>query len=508
MSGSEEQAPGRVVAGRYRIESVLGRGGMGVVWRAVDTLIERTVALKELRAPAGDESSFVERALREARNAGRLNHPAIVAIYDVIAPTGDDDAVYIVMEHVQAPSFAEVIDQYGPLPPARAAEMGLGILDALEAAHAMGIVHRDIKPGNVLVREGDRVKLTDFGIALAAEDSRLTRSGVMGTHAYLAPECFDAAEVGPAADLWALGATLFHAVVGRAPFERDTTTATLRAILFEDPPAPPCGPPLDEAIAGLLTRPVDRRLTSGAARQLLQQAANTMPTVEAPPTVGAGRAPWQAQATTHHHRPTPPGPQTTHPGGPPSPYVTAQHPPPMRLSTGPAYGPGPGGAPPPRRNKTPLILGVVGAVAVVVLLQRFMVLAATDGDGDATTDVTLPSGATVEVPGDEGRVSPDSGGGTSAEAVAQEFLDGVSSGDEVTATGTLCADSDSASAISDAIAGDASLYPDSSTVDSSDNGYQAELLGTVDGEPITHGSINVYPMDDDEGWCVFTFYFL
>src|SRR6266540_3019445 len=266
-----EQSPGRVLAGRYRLEEVLGRGGMGVVWRAVDTLIERTVAIKELRAPTGsvqgDRSSFVERALREARNAGRLNHPAVVAVHDVIAPTGDDDAVYIVMEYVQAPTLAEILDQQGPLPAGRVAAMGLGILDALDAAHAMGIVHRDIKPGNVLVSDGDRVKLTDFGIALAAEDTRLTRSGVIGTHAYLAPECFDAAQAGPASDLWSLGATLFHAVAGRAPFDRDTTTASLRAILFEEPPTPPCEPGLARVITGLLTRPVDQRLTSDAARQ-------------------------------------------------------------------------------------------------------------------------------------------------------------------------------------------------------------------------------------------------
>jgi serine/threonine protein kinase len=156
-----------LVAGRYRLEEVLGRGGMGVVWRAVDTLIERTVALKELRPPAGDESSsstFVERALREARNAGRLSHPGIVAVHDVVAPTsGDDPVVYIVMEHVPAPSLAEVIDRQGPLPPDRVAAMGLGILDALTAAHAIGVVHRDVKPGNVLVTDGeggaDRVKL-------------------------------------------------------------------------------------------------------------------------------------------------------------------------------------------------------------------------------------------------------------------------------------------------------------------------------------------------------------
>ena len=357
----------RVVAGRYQLEAELGRGGMGVVWRATDTLIGRTVALKELRAPTGDESSFVERALREARNAGRLNHPGIVAVHDVIAPTGDDPVVYIVMEYVEAASLAEVIDRDGPLPPQRVAAMGLGILEALTAAHAMGIVHRDIKPGNVLVPEGDRIKLTDFGIALAAEDTRLTRSGVIGTHGYLAPECFDTGQAGPASDLWALGATLFHAVAGRAPFDRETTTATLRAILFEDPPAPPCKPPLANAITRLLIRPLGQRLTSDAARQLLQHAStepvDPSPTGGATATGGTGHAAWDAQATTLHRQPPPPPP-----GGQPSPYGTRPPTQPARPVTGVFHGTQQA-SPPPRPNHTPwIILGcALAAVATVAL---------------------------------------------------------------------------------------------------------------------------------------------
>ena len=552
VSGSEEQAPSRVVAGRYRLESVLGRGGMGVVWRAVDTLIERTVALKELRAPAGvsggEDSSFVERALREARNAGRLNHPGVVAVHDVIAPTGDDDAVYIVMEYVEAPSLAEVIDQHGPLPPARVAAMGLGILDALMAAHSMGIVHRDIKPGNVLVPEGDRVKLTDFGIALAAEDSRLTRSGVLGTHAYLAPECFDDGQVGPATDLWALGATLFHAVAGRPPFERDTTTATLRAILFEEPPAPPCGPPLADVISGLLTRPVGQRLASSAARQLLQEAASTMPTVDAPPTPDPGQATWQAQATSLHRAPSaptppppaappwgptthpggPPPPHTTHPGGPPSPYVTAQRPQPSpqpmhHPTTGPTYGPPPGG-PPPRRNNTPLILGLLGAAAAVVLIVVLASGGGSDDDGgngnggeQAGGRPTLPD---LDPPpaDDEGGFDSDTtttnsqgccDGGVGAQAVAEELLTAVRDGDEASAAATLCEDSDSATDISEAIAGQASLDVDPATVNTGGgNDFSASLLGTVDGEPITSGYVSVYSKTGEEGWCVYMFYAL
>jgi hypothetical protein len=386
---------------------------MGTVWRAVDTLIERTVAIKELRAPTGateaERASFAERALREARNAGRLNHPGVVAVHDVISQPGDYDAVYIVMEYVQAPSLAEILDKQGPLPAQRVAKLGLGVLDALDAAHAMGIVHRDIKPGNVLVAAGDKVKLTDFGIALAAEDSRLTKSGVIGTQAYLAPECFDTGDAGPAADLWALGATLYHAVAGRAPFDRATTTATLRAILFEEPPPPPGDPRLGEAISGLLTRSVDQRLSSAGARQLLEPVASE-PVAATP---GTDAAPWEANATGLY-RPTPPpsGPASfgghtgqpgldapTAPGGNfgPSPFTPTvpggplQGPPtgapmgpPMGAPMGPPMGPpiqgqpmppGPPGPgypqpawgqqPPPRRSRGKM-WAVIAAVVVVL----------------------------------------------------------------------------------------------------------------------------------------------
>jgi serine/threonine protein kinase len=418
LSGADEHTPGRVVSGRYRLERVLGRGGMGTVWLAVDTLIERQVALKELRAPAGasegDESSFVERAMREARNAGRLNHPGVVAVHDVIAPVGDDDAVYLVMEYVPAPTLADLIDDEGKLPAARVAAMGLGIVDALMAAHTMGIVHRDIKPGNVLVREGDRIKLTDFGIALAAEDTRLTRTGVVGTHAYLAPESFDTGNTGPAADLWALGATLFHAVAGKPPFERATTTESLRAILFEDPPPPPCEPRLAEVITGLLTRSVDQRLSSDVARQKLEAIVAEPAPADASPA-DAGPSTWDSHATTVHPRPqapvigqttqpgagtwgqtTQPGShpwgQTTQPGGP-SPYTTSQ-PGAAPGQGGYGYGPGPG-APPAasqvqRSNNLPWI---IGGVAVVAVLLVVVIVAASGGGGGGGAAASSPADA-------------------------------------------------------------------------------------------------------------------
>jgi serine/threonine protein kinase len=495
VSESSSEVAGRVVAGRYRLEHELGRGGMGVVWRAGDTLIERTVALKELRPPGGEEAAaFVERALREARNAGRLNHPGVVGVHDVISPTGDDDSVYIVMEYVEAPTLGDLIDREGPLPAPRVAAMGAGILDALTAAHAMGIVHRDIKPSNVLVGAGDRVKLTDFGIALAAEDTRLTRSGVMGTHAYLAPEAFDNGHIGPAADLWALGATLFHAVAGRPPFERDTTTATLRAILFEDPPPPPCPPPLAHVIAGLLTRSVDQRLTSDTAHRELEQAA-TQPIVAADPPSGGGG--WEAQATTAHRRPPPLAGHTTQPGGPPPPFATNQPgspgmpmPPPgpgvppgfpgpgprpgPPLTTGPISGGSWGGPPPPppRNSHAALIVGGLLAAAAVVVLV--VVMGGSGGGGDE------------EEPADGG-------------IAAQDFLDVVNSGDEETAQGMLCPGSRYAARITDAVDGGARIDLDGEVINDS-RSYQSSLGGTV-GDKEIMGSVAL-DREDGIGWCV------
>ena len=496
MSEADQESSGRVVAGRYRLETVLGRGGMGVVWRAVDTLIERRVALKELRAPVpgGDAAAFVERAMREARNAGRLNHPSVVAVHDVIAPATDDDAVYIVMEYVEAPTLAEVLDQQGPLRPSRVAAIGLGILDGLDVAHAMGIVHRDIKPGNVLIGDGDRVKLTDFGIALAAEDTRLTRSGVLGTQAYLAPECFEQGQAGPAADLWALGATLFHAVAGRAPFDRDTTTATLRAILFEDSPAPPCGPPLAEAITGLLTRPVDARLTSDGARQLLQPAAAAP--ADAPPAADThptpGQAAWEAQATGFHPRPpteppSPLAPATVQPSGPSSPYATTQPPnhggpagspypatgsgpPPQPART--AYGmPGPGQ---PRRNNKGWVVGAIAAAAVLLVVVILASGGGSDSDGSGP--------ATAEENRDLAEES---------DASAREFIDAINRGDEDTALEMLCPHSPDEREITEMIEDNASLEIDESTIRTFEGSFNASLVGTVGGEPVDSGNFGV-----------------
>ncbi|WP_410667230.1 protein kinase domain-containing protein [Amycolatopsis sp. cmx-4-68] len=261
----------RLVAGRYAISAELGRGGMGVVWRAEDRVLGRPVALKELATPPGTN---LERVLREARTAGRLNDPGVVTVYDVVSEHG---ATFIVMELVVAPTLADVVGREGPLANDRVAALGLQVLAALESAHAAGVVHRDVKPSNIMVLPGDRVKLADFGIARAMDDPALTQTGgVMGSPGYMAPELFAGAGPSPASDLWSLGATLFHAAEGRAPFQRTTTAATLHAIMYDQPVLERCRGPLADAVRGLLTQSTSDRLTAAGLRGLLSAARNAI----------------------------------------------------------------------------------------------------------------------------------------------------------------------------------------------------------------------------------------
>jgi serine/threonine protein kinase len=281
MPGSEAGAPARVIAGRYRLLRVLGRGGIGVVWLADDQLVDRKVAVKELRPPPGlpesEREVFTARALREARSAARIHHPNAVILYDVLPARAADDAVYLIMEFVDGPSLAELVRQDGVQPDAVVVWLGLQLLDVLEAAHGLGVVHRDIKPGNLMIADEIRVKLTDFGIAHTLGSTRLTRSGTMGTPAYIAPELLNDQPITPAADLWSLGATLYYAVEGEGPFDRDTTAAVLGAILVGDIPVPRCSPGLADAISGMLQRDPAQRATIEQARAQLRAAARPAP---------------------------------------------------------------------------------------------------------------------------------------------------------------------------------------------------------------------------------------
>jgi tRNA A-37 threonylcarbamoyl transferase component Bud32 len=300
-------SPERLVAGRYRLVREIGRGGMGLVWLGQDELLGRQVAVKELR-PLGltteaDRRVQQARALREARSAARIEHPGAVRLYEVVPATEQDEAVYLIMELVEGRTLEELIARDGALPAPRVAGYGLQLLDVLEAAHALGIVHRDVKPGNIMITADGRVKLADFGIAHTDGEPRLTTGGVMGTEAYLAPELFDPGPVAPAADLWSLGATLYAAAEGTGPFERESSRATLRAILLDDLPVPRCDPGLAAAIAGLLRRdPADRVTVEETRAHLRPVAAQQLPEQESGSGPAASQAPprlaWDPTAAT------------------------------------------------------------------------------------------------------------------------------------------------------------------------------------------------------------------
>ena len=278
----------RLVADRYLLHEQVGRGGMGVVWRADDRKLGRTVAVKEVHLqpglPQDERDALQERVLREARAAAMLNHAGAVTVYDVAQ---DDGQAYIVMELVEAPTLADVVQSDGPLPPAEVARIGLAVLDTLAAAHANGIVHRDLKPGNVLVA-GDSVKLTDFGIAQIKDDPRLTSTGiVLGSPSYISPEQARGEPVSPDTDLWGLGATLFYAVCGRPPFDRGEPIATLTAVAHDDLEVDACAGPLGPVLVAMMTKDAVRRPSVADLRAMLSTVAEGGSVTVAPAPVAA-----------------------------------------------------------------------------------------------------------------------------------------------------------------------------------------------------------------------------
>ena len=280
----------RLVGGRYRLLSPLGVGGMGTVWRAEDELLGREVAVKEVTFPAGlserDQDVLRERTRREARAAARLDHPSAVTVYDVVE---QDGSPYLVMELVEARTLSEVVRTDGPLSPQRTAHVGLALLGALETAHRQGIVHRDVKPGNVLLGPDvgglpGRVVLTDFGIASTAGDASITSTGLLlGSPAYIAPERARGHAPGPPSDLWSLGATLFTAVEGRPPYDGggDPLLTVTAVVTGEHEPYVAAGP-LEPVLEGLLERDPERRLTAPQARAALRAVADSAATVAVP----------------------------------------------------------------------------------------------------------------------------------------------------------------------------------------------------------------------------------
>jgi len=270
MTAGESQ---RLLAGRYRLCAVIGRGEMGAVWQARDELLNRDVAVKEIVWPAqmdpAERDIARRRAVREAQLAARLRHPNVVGVYDIVE---EDDRPSIVMELVPFRSLRDAIAEDGPMFPVQAARVGLSVLAALRAVHEVGVVHRDVKPANILLGPDGRVVLTDFGIATAAGSPTLTNSGVLlGSPSYLAPERARGGRASPAADLWALGASLFAAVEGRPPFERDGVLASLTAVVADELDPPAHAGPLGPVIEGLLRKDPGTRLDIAEAEQMLRQ---------------------------------------------------------------------------------------------------------------------------------------------------------------------------------------------------------------------------------------------
>jgi serine/threonine protein kinase len=351
---SEDPGTERVIAGRYRLLSPLGEGGMGTVWRARDEVLQREVAVKEVRAPGGLASDDVERMYarleREAWAAARVANRNVVTVYDVAT---EDGRPWIVMELVRGVSLADLLDAEGPLTPQRTAHIGAEVLAALRAAHDAGVLHRDVKPANVLMSNDGRVVLTDFGIAMVEGSSALTMTGeVIGSPEFLAPERALGRTPGPESDLWALGVLLYAAVEGHSPFRQNTPLSTLRAIVDEELPPPQLAGPLTPVIEGLLRKDPAERMSAEQAEQDLR-------------LVAAGGTPHAYTAPTTPYSPTMAGyPQDGYSAQdartPPQP-VQGFGPPPDSYST-------PTAADEPHRNRRAAVVLVAGLVALALAI--------------------------------------------------------------------------------------------------------------------------------------------
>ncbi|WP_433320931.1 protein kinase domain-containing protein [Micromonospora sp. CA-269861] len=269
-----------LVTDRYDVVQLIGQGGMGRVWKARDRMLQRDVAIKEIVPPPGLTNEARQelrvRSLREARAIAQLDHVNVVRVFDVLLSADGDPQ--IVMEYVPSRSLHDTITTDGPIPPVRAAEIGLAVLGALRAAHRAGIMHRDVKPANILVGVDGRIVLTDFGLATAVEDVNLTLSGVvLGSPAYVSPERAMRGTVGPEGDFWSLGATLYAAVEGQSPYARPSSLMSLTALVTEPPPPARHAGPLEPVLAGLLRKDPAERMDADTAEQLLRATLDGTP---------------------------------------------------------------------------------------------------------------------------------------------------------------------------------------------------------------------------------------
>ncbi|MEU7055233.1 serine/threonine-protein kinase [Streptomyces sp. NPDC046197] len=373
---------GLLLAGRYRLADAIGSGGMGRVWRAHDEVLHRAVAIKELTAALyvseSDQAVLLARTRAEARAAARINHSAVVTVHDVLE---HDGRPWIVMELVEGHSLADAVKEQGRVEPTEAARIGLWVLRALRAAHAAGVLHRDVKPGNVLLSHDGRVLLTDFGIAQIEGDTTITRTGeVVGSVDYLAPERVRGHDPGPASDLWALGATLYTAVEGLSPFRRTSPLTTMQAVVDEEPAEPKNAGPLTPVITALLRKDPATRPDAAAAVQMLAEAAE-------------GRRPSAAQAYvptqsvgTHGHS-VPAGTETA--------ATTRYQPAATPTAVGPAHAPAPAPAPARRRRLRTFALVVVLAALIgggtAIALQKWDDRRQQDDIHTAASNTPAPS---------------------------------------------------------------------------------------------------------------------
>ncbi|MGW4425580.1 serine/threonine-protein kinase [Streptosporangium sp. NPDC004631] len=321
---------GYLLAARYRLAEPVGRGGMGTVWRAHDELLGREVAVKEVRLPLVlDEELRAElcaRTEREGRATAMVAHPSVITVFDVVT---EDERPWIVMELLRARSLEQLLQDRGPLPPREAAEIGRQVLGALRAVHAKGILHRDVKPSNVLVT-GDRSVLTDFGLAALEGDVSITQAGiVLGSAGYIAPERVLGAKATPSADLWSLGATLYSAVEGRGLQGRRTAAAAMAALTSGEPIPMEKAGPLTPVLRGLLTIDPATRLDAVRASLMLARVAAgesaEAPTVRSTTTLTTASFGRRSQRRGLHRAgsaPTPaPPPPTPAPAPAPAPQL-------------------------------------------------------------------------------------------------------------------------------------------------------------------------------------------
>jgi eukaryotic-like serine/threonine-protein kinase len=369
-----------MVADRYVLRAPLGRGGMGMVWRAHDRLLGRVVAVKEVRLPPmlpqAERRVLQARVMREARAAARLNHPGAVTLYDVVQDQGQ---TFLVMELVEAPTLADLIEEGGPLAPARVADIGGQLAAVLAAAHRTGIVHRDVKPGNVMVPEDTGVKLADFGVAFLLGDARLTATGlVLGSPSYMAPEQASGEPSGPPADVWGLGATMYAAVEGVPPFDKGALVPTLAAVVTEQPRPMRRAGPLAPVIGALLTKDPDARPSAATLRARLDglvEAAAPVPPTETLPTQGPG-------GTVPPPVPSPSAPEPAASGGLPPAGRQEPFPEDALLDR-------------PRGGRRGRLIGVLGVLVVLAVVLAVWLAGGTgaDPDQDRAAPATTRAGA-------------------------------------------------------------------------------------------------------------------